>query len=87
MPGMSDLNLELLERLVERLLEGQREIAHEIAAIKDAMATREHVTRLWRLTEDRGSMLRTELVDADATMAGRLAEVEARLDKLEPGRD
>ena len=76
---MADVNLELLGKLVEQLLEGQR----RIEARMDQLATRELVTRLWRLTEDRGALLRTELVDADGGLERRLDELEDKVASLQ----
>jgi uncharacterized coiled-coil protein SlyX len=80
---MADVNLELLGKLVEQLLEGQR----RIEARMDQLATRELVTRLWRLTEDRGALLRTELVDADGGLERRLDELEDKVASLQSAVD
>jgi hypothetical protein len=59
---MAEVNLELLGRLIEALLDGQREMRAQLAEIKSGMATREQLTRLWRVAEGKLELSRDELL-------------------------
>jgi hypothetical protein len=79
----TEVDLRLLGRLVEQLPDGQREIKAELGEIKAQMATREQLTRLWRVAEGKLELGRAELVDADAALVARLDALEARVRRLE----
>jgi predicted RNase H-like nuclease (RuvC/YqgF family) len=85
---MADVDLGLLGRLVERVLDGQRAMDERLARIERSMATRELVTRAWRQTDDRISNLKDATIEealgaAREAVEERLATLERRVAELE----
>jgi predicted RNase H-like nuclease (RuvC/YqgF family) len=85
---MADIDLALLGRLVERLLDGQRAMDERLARMERTMATREQLTRVWRALDDRISNLKDATIEEalSATrelVEERLATLERRVAELE----
>jgi hypothetical protein len=80
---MSEASLELLGRLVEQLLDGQRRIEARLERIESTMATKGDLVRLWRVAEGKLELSREELLAGDAALAERLERLEERVAMLE----
>lgn len=78
---MADVDLALLGRLVERLLDGQRAMDERLARMERIMATREQLTRVWRALDDRISNLKDATIEEALSATREL--VEERLATLE----
>jgi LPS O-antigen subunit length determinant protein (WzzB/FepE family) len=85
---MADVDLSLLGRHIERLLDGQRAIEERLARIEQTMATREQLTRVWTALDDRISRVKDTAIEGSLSAAReelevRLASYETRLRALE----
>jgi hypothetical protein len=80
---MSEFTLELLGRLVDRVLEGQRRIEDRLDRVEATMATKVQLGSVLQVLELKLDLLGTERRDDHAALARRLDVLENRVKALE----